>query len=155
MDLARDTGHCTRLHHPSYISEARNFSRLLSAARDGTGVKDSVMFARQLYKQATITPSSCRKFRYPVVCDVVPLRISRARSELPGARTTWTMSCAVAVIIYCILRTTGLQFSCPIRSETHWIIQIYLIPRAIALSALRFCTDSHLIAFIAFNTNRV
>lgn len=84
------------------------------------------MFARQLYKQAAITPSSCREFRTLLFVNVVPPRISRAHPELPRLAPsclTLTMTSTATVIIYhillCVLRTTAcLQFSCPIHSET-------------------------------------
>lgn len=114
------------------------------------------MFARQLYKQAAITPSSCREFRALLFVNAVPPRISRAHPELPRRAPgclTLTMSRA-AVIIYhillCILRTTRPAYNLVVQFvQKHRIIRIYLIPRAIALSGRRFYTDSRLIGFIA------
>lgn len=85
------------------------------------------MFARQLYKQAAITPSSCREFRTLLFVNARPAgSFACAHPELPRRRTpsclTLTMSCAAPVIIYhillCVLLLARLQFSCPIRSET-------------------------------------
>lgn len=116
------------------------------------------MFARQLYKQAAITPSSCREFRALLFVNAVPPRISRAHPELPrrapGCLTLTMSRAAAAVIIYhillCILRTTRPAYNLVVQFvRKHRIIRIYLIPRAIALSGRRFYTDSHLIGFIA------
>jgi len=115
------------------------------------------MFARQLYKQAAITPSSCREFRTLLFANVVPPRISRAHPELPRLAPsclTLTMTGTATVIIYhillCVLRTTAyLQFSCPIHSKTPDYMDLIL--RAVGLNERRFYTDSHLIDFIAFN----
>lgn len=66
VSLARDTSHCTRLHHLSYTLVTSlmrgTFSRLLfCVARESPGEKFRDVCPRQLYKQAAITPSSCQE----------------------------------------------------------------------------------------------
>lgn len=94
--------------------------------RNGDWGKDSVMFARQLYKQAAITPSSCREFRTLLFVNA-PRREFRVRaSGITAAADAELFNInneprgAGNYLSHFIMRTTParLQFSCPIRSET-------------------------------------
>jgi len=81
VSRAEISGHCTRLHRfAATQSPARGTFPNYFFARPDWG-KDSVMFARQLYKQAAITPSSCRKFR--TLSFVAPFHREFSRARIP------------------------------------------------------------------------